>query len=647
MRPVLLACLIFLLIIPSLLRADTWRDPSIKEMMDQSDVIGVFRVVEGGAFKARLVPVSIYKGRVSGEIWIGGFSNKYGPIDTLEVGQSYVLFINKVRKHKSRYGSSSNAGNQAIAQASYEASLFVRSQKNGYFVPTPTSGEYRVAEDRVFIDLPEVNHKIEGFPLRDLKRLVDYQFKKKDKSLVDYCKGEAIKNLQTANVYLLTSYLAALELIAPVSYDALFSKIASDTAWQVRFTLTRLLGKVKGTESRDLLVRMLGDSVGVVQGEAIRQLSKNESPSYLGPILLKFLDSASNQGLYPSLMSPVRNTRESGKIQIIETLAEMNYKEAIPSLTSLLKTEDHYVFKKNLSALQKLGAKHLAEPLIERLQDPKVSAFILFEITRIIEEQELTESKDALLAQLATHDRNHNNDKTILLSTLVVLAELDSSVENAIINDFKNFFTYYDTLQSSNQEKWIGAYLEACARLKSEAARPLVYQAVYEWTGFNPEQFSTVDAFAKQREIEDSIKVAFLEKMGSQGYTMSGVVHFPAIGSQPKEFIVSIITPDGNASFTFERRKLLADIIGIDEDNVFLKASPSWCWLDCQERFDTNGFAAPMSKFISYAEACPNETDLRFLKALMASGRWEAKYFDRELARAVLQIEAALSSRKN
>src|SRR5687768_1644702 len=92
MKPLVFACLISIVSIPISLMADTWYDPSFREMMEQSDLIGVFRVVEGGTFKARLVPVSIYKGKVSGEIWIGGFSNKYGPIDTLEIGQSYLLF---------------------------------------------------------------------------------------------------------------------------------------------------------------------------------------------------------------------------------------------------------------------------------------------------------------------------------------------------------------------------------------------------------------------------------------------------------------------------------------------------------------------------------------------------------------------------
>lgn len=644
MKSFILACLISLVFSSTSLMADTWTDPSFKEMMERSDLIGVFRVVEGGSFKARLVPVSIYKGRVAGEIWIGGFSNKYGPIDTLEVGHSYLLFINKVKRYKSRYGSSSNAGDQSIAQASYEASVFVRSQQNGYFVPTPTAGEYRVVNDKVFIDLAEVNEDVEGFPLEDVKRMIEYRFKSKSNGFIERCKAEIKKQLTNSHVYLLTNYLAALDLTASPSYDDVFQQVARDTVWQTRFTLARLLGNIKGIQSRDLLVILVRDSMGVVQGEAIRQLAKRESASFLGPLLVSQLDSASVQGLYPSLMSAVRNEREGGKTQIIQTLATLNYKPAIPYLLAVLDTEDEYVFQQTLDALIELGSTAFIKPLNKKLGHPELDAFTLFQLTRVIEEKMLTQCKEGLFAQLVRHDRNNSHDKTIALSTLVTLAERDPSIESEILKDFQYFFTYYDTLQSRNQEEWLKAYIDACARLKSETARPLVYQALYEWSGLSPTTFTSVDAFNKKLVKEDSIRNAFTTKLGGDGFKMNSVIYFASAQSPRERFMVSVILPDGNASFNFEKRKVLADIIEIDEENIFLKASESHCWLDCQDRFDENGSSNPIGMFIKYAEACPNETDLKFLKSLMVSSQWEAKYFDRELSRAIERIAKRLGN---
>jgi hypothetical protein len=640
-------CLIFLVSLPTNLKADTWYDPSFREMMTTSDLIGVFRVVEGGSFKARLVPVTVYKGKITGEIWIGGFSNKYGPIDSLAVGESYLLFINKVKKHKSRYGSSSHAGNQGIAQASYEASAFVRGQKNGYFVPTPTSGEYPVVDGKVFLDLAEINENVERFPLEDLRRLVEYQSKGKVNDFAQHCKTEIHRNLSTGNVYLLTNYLSALDLLGDASYDQMFDKIASNLAWQTRFTLAKLLGSIKGPEPRDLLVGMIEDTVGIVQGEAIRQLAKREPASFLGPLLVRQLDSASTRGMYPSLMSAVRNQHHSGKIQIIESLADMNYTPAIPYLISVLRTKDEYTFKQTLQALTKLGSKDLVAPLNDRLNDPDLSASILFNITRVIKDQMLTQCKEGLLTQMAKHNRNHNRSKTIALSTLVTLAEHDPSIEPAILKDFEHFFTYYDTLQSHNQKTWIQEYIAACAGLKSEPARTLVYRALYEWSGFNPKLFTSVNSFSMKLQKEDSIRKEFSNILGAEGYRMNSAIHFTSAPSLRQSFLVSVIMPDSSASFSFERRKFLADIVGIAEANIFLKANESWCWLDCQERFEQNNPSSPIKNFIKYAEACPNQTDLKFLKSLMVSDRWEAKYFDGELARAVERIEAALSNRKN
>jgi hypothetical protein len=641
MKPLAFATLMALTLTPGVVFADTWYDPSFRQMIKESDVIGLFRVVEGGTFKARLTPLTLYKGKLKGEIWIGGFSNKYGPIDTLAVGETYVLFVTKVKNHKSKYGSSSNFGDQTIAQAAYDASLFVRSQKNGYFVPTPTSGEYPVIDDKVFVDLADINERIDGFPLSDLKLLVE-QSSKKD--FADRCKDQIKNNLSGDNPYLLTNYLSALELTGENSYDRIFQEVAVNPSWQTRFTLAKLLGNVKGLESRNLLVNMMNDSVGVVQGEAVRQLTKRESASFLGPLLIKRLDSASNKGLYPSLMSAERNTHESGKIEIIETLGRLNYKPAIPYLLPFLKTQDDYIFKRTLDALMKLGSKEYIAILNERLADPELSASVLFDLTRTIEDQNLTQCKDGLLLQLSRHDRSDNRDKTIILSTLVTLAEQDSSIERSILSDFTHFFTYYDTLQSFNQLKWLDAYIEACTRLRSEKARLLVYRAVYEWNGLNPALDINSEAFDEKRKKEDSLSNSFATMLEAKGYKLKKSIFFSNEFPE-NQFLISVKLPDDSASF--KRRKFIADALSLEEDRIFLVADEGWCWLDCQERFQDTQINSPIRNFIEYAGTLPSVNDLEFLKSLKASDRWEAKYFERELSKTIKQVETVLWNRKN
>jgi len=72
--------------------------------------------------------------------------------------------------------------------------------------------------------------------------------------------------------------------------------------------LALLLGSVEGKQSRKILVQMLDHENSIVQGEAVRQLSNLQDES-IGPILLKKLDTAGEEGNYPSnIMDPVMNS---------------------------------------------------------------------------------------------------------------------------------------------------------------------------------------------------------------------------------------------------------------------------------------------------------------------------------------------------
>jgi hypothetical protein len=636
MKPLLLAFL-FATLTPACALADSWDDPSVKEMFETSEVIGVFRVVEAGSFKARLIAVKVYKGKVDADIWLGGFSNKYGPIDSMAIGESYLLFINRVARHRNSFRSLSNSGNQTIAAAAAEAASFVYSQKNGYYVPTPTSGEYRVIEDKVVFDLAGVNNEIAAFPLQDIAGIVAHQSGRPTAKFIEHCKREIRKGKVSGNIYHLTNYLSVLNLISYRSFDPIFKQLASHTAWETRFTLSTLLGNVRGNDARDLLVAMLADTTGVVQGEVVRQLAKRESSSFLGPLLVKQVASASKDGLYPSLMSGVRNEFESGMVEIISTLANLKYKPAIPQLLSLLKTDDEYLFEETIDALIKLESKEYPAVLNDRLRDTALSPEIFFDIGRVIEIHRLTQCKEGLIAQLVNH-KGTDDTRRLALTILVEVSGDDPTIEPKVLEHFNNFFTYYDTLDSRVQQEWLEAYLIACQTLKSEAARPLVYRALYDWNGLHPKVFNSVDVFTKFRNTQDSLRTAFSKVLSQEGCSVTEVI---ACGATGDSYYVAVEMTDD--SITIERHTSMAKMLRIKEGQLFLKAAAGWCWLDCQQRFDKETSDSPINNFVKYAQACPNEADLQFLKALMASDRWEAQYFHDQLSTAVATIEVSLT----
>src|SRR5690606_2981464 len=76
-------------------KADSWIDPDWKEMIDSSDVIALVEYTSEGDFRAKAKPLTIYKGQLNtSEIWISGFSNRYGPIDKMSPGDKYIVFLN-------------------------------------------------------------------------------------------------------------------------------------------------------------------------------------------------------------------------------------------------------------------------------------------------------------------------------------------------------------------------------------------------------------------------------------------------------------------------------------------------------------------------------------------------------------------------
>ena len=125
-------CLAFLYVLTCPAKADTWTDPTMAEMIEESDLIGVFRVVVGGVFKASVKPVKLYKGNAGGNIWLTGFSNTYGPFNVLRPGELYFLFITRYKTTKGRFHSSSHNGRRIVMRGLYNAHTFVSENSSDF-----------------------------------------------------------------------------------------------------------------------------------------------------------------------------------------------------------------------------------------------------------------------------------------------------------------------------------------------------------------------------------------------------------------------------------------------------------------------------------------------------------------------------------
>src|SRR5688572_20084408 len=142
-RPTTILLTIVCLIFAVKTKADSWIDPTWKEMLDSSEVIAIVQYNGKGDFRARAKVLTIYKGQLKtgDEIWISGFSNRYGPIDRMRRGDKYLVFLNLNQPDE-----------KGIEYWTEESKIkpqlkdYVEAYKDNkaYYVWTPTSGDLRI-----------------------------------------------------------------------------------------------------------------------------------------------------------------------------------------------------------------------------------------------------------------------------------------------------------------------------------------------------------------------------------------------------------------------------------------------------------------------------------------------------------------------
>ncbi|MFW5852102.1 MAG: hypothetical protein ACOCWB_07760, partial [Bacteroidota bacterium] len=150
-------------------KADSWIDPDWKEMIDSSDVIALIEYTSEGDFRAKAKPLTIYKGQLNtSEIWISGFSNRYGPIDEMSPGDKYIVFLNfyEPTDRTLEYWQEQIKEDPELTDY-YEA----LKAGNAYYVWTPTSGDLKVKGKTVQYDLLQTSYygKQSFYPLDEFE----------------------------------------------------------------------------------------------------------------------------------------------------------------------------------------------------------------------------------------------------------------------------------------------------------------------------------------------------------------------------------------------------------------------------------------------------------------------------------------------
>lgn len=628
-------------------RADTWIDPTWKRMLDTSDVVALIQYTGEGDFRASAKILTIYKGSlIAGEeIWISGFSNRYGPIDKMSKGDKYLVFLNfnQPDERKNKFW------NKEL-KTKPELKEFVEAYKNNksYYVWSPTSGDLRIKGYKIQYDLIQTTfyRKQNFYSLSEFETfLIAYYDKSKAE---DFCKSLISKIKPATNTDLNVQHLMKLSLLGYNKYDKVFENYIKVDNPSSKYALAQLMGNINTVESRNILIALLDDKHSIVQGEAVRQL-KNEPAEIIAPILLKHLKTSANENFGPAnIMDPVMNTIDGGKIEIIKTLGELKYKPAIPDLLLLLDNDNVNLFTLVIETLKKMGSKDYITYINKHLDNKTHD--LIFDISMMIAEDSLVECLPSFKIFISTCNRNRHPNYEYSISTCCGIGNFtDSGTVAFLLSDYKRFLSYKDTLESRKEKNWTQEYIKTFTDLETKEARPLIYKSIYDWFGLNEDFGKYPKLFQIKKQLEDSINTVFATNLGKREYELDYCIAFientgeVINGKKPLvKYMIQVTLPTTDKGK--EHREIIAKELNIPLENVYVRFSNGIYWHAIQDRFDDDISFTPLSNFIHYAKAIPNHSDLLFLQGLLDNNLVNDNYNQKKIREAIEEIKASLNN---
>lgn len=642
MNRIIKIIIVFICLISNETKADSWIDPSWKKMLDDSDIIALITYKSDGEYYASAKINKLYKGKtnLNEDIFISGFSNKYGPIDKVKIGDQYLVFLklNKPDSDDFKYWEES-------LKKEPELKNYFEAYKNNrtFYVWSPTSGDLKVEKNSIQYDLTQSSfYKSQKFfPFENFEEflLAYFNKKNKDKLCLNY-----IKKLYNNNDDddLATQILMKLCLLNYQKYDNVFFSFLKNNSISCRYALTKLLGNIKTNQSRDLLFLLLKDEISLIQGEAVRQLKK-EPAEIVGPKLLENLNYSSeiNYG-QNNIMNPVMNTISGGKYEIIISLGELKYKPAIPDLLSLLDTNNEDIFNLVINSLKNIGTNEYIKYLQKHLDNK--SENLIYSITNIIEEEKLIECLPNLKNYLTFCDRNSDPSQDYIISTI---GELDNNSETKLflLNDFEKHIKIKDTSYNNNQREWTNSYIRTFTDLKISNAKSLIYKTIFDWCGINEDFAVNKNLFEIKQKLESDFKNNFNIDIIKNQYKLKNVIAFiqntkeVLNGSIPKvKYLIELKVPF-KSNLNVDFNKIIKElnlpntkISFIYNDNVYHILQ--------EERFYKNN-TTPLHEFIKYAIVFPNQLELNLFKNILECNFQDGRY-NEELKTSIIEINSKL-----
>ncbi|MFN8358776.1 MAG: HEAT repeat domain-containing protein [Candidatus Kapaibacterium sp.] len=610
--------------------ADSWFDPTWKDMLDKSDVVALVKFISDGDFHAKAHIEKIYKGNRSAgdEIMISGFSNRYGPINRMSIGDVYLVFLKFYEPTSERIEYYKKELDKKPELREYAEAY---SNSNVYSVSSPTSGFLyvrgtKIQYNMVFTTISSKNHY---YSLREFESFLVAYYSPTSK--YDYC-TTLIRKLKPANDSdLRTQYLGMLSVMGNTRFDEVFLDYITINNESSRFMLAKVLGNIHSDQSRNALYNLLKDENTIVQGETVRQL-KNDTSEFVASQLLAHLQQAGLGSMGPTnLMSPVMNHLDGGKLEIIRALGELRYKPAIPALLPILNTEDSELFDLVLKALKSIGTTEYIPYFIKHLDNK--SKELIYTISTHISRDSLVVCLPSLKNFIATCNRDSYKNYDFTISTTDGIGKFtDSSTVSFLLSDFKRYYASNVSHNHNDSHTWFSEYFATFASLHIKEVRPYLYSMIFDWYGFNEDFGRYPKLFVIKRAMEDSFRVRFAATLATKGYKLNYCYAFiqngvqAAAGANPVcSYRIEVTIPSSEKVGDYPQ--IISQGLAIPTENVFIRFNNGWYHGESHGRFKPYfDSRSPFINLLNFAAVLPDTNDLLFLQQVLEHKVTKDKY---------------------
>ena len=531
-----------------------WSDPDWEEMLQQSELIALVEVLEGGKYVAKVKPLASFKGTAPTEFYVTEFNNLSWPKDAIATesfkqGERYYLFLVKrdqAADDLAFFARTEEAPVVRRAADFIEQVLGWRPSMSGptpamqaakagllWSVWTPTAGDLLVDGETIRVSLlrttsaPGARPRDRAVFERFLRSAIAFHGDGQTDAAflaealqairIEAARPAASQDDGTApdqkQPSELSHQLAAYFLSGGRAYDPVFERIAAGEDANARFILARLLGSIAEESAGKVLLGMLDDADSIVQGEVVRKLARRD-PEQMGPILLAHLANAGEGGIGPrGLMDPVRNRLDGGKLEIIRALGDLKYEPAAPALTALLANAQNADELKVLAeALEKLRNQEYGPALEQAVRSGKMT---VFEIADWAREQRVMHLKPAFERLLK--DPPEDTFTIHLSSVAEALGAIGDDATAALLTERLERLAAKKTAEI-HDDSMAGSLIGALAALRYKPARAAVEQSFFWWFGIDSTFAENPQLLAIKNRLEGEIERKAVESV--EGITM-------------------------------------------------------------------------------------------------------------------------------